>query len=984
MQRNFIFLACLLLYCAQTRAQQYPFVYYSPKDGLINSRVKNIRQDSRGFLYFITQGGLSVYDGSRFTNYSMNNGLANDVVNDVIEMAPDSLLVATNVNAINTLVHGVAGVFKTSDNFCPVINRFYKSGNTLYAAADEGLFLLSGNRFVGIPLIDKERKESGQYLDRIEEWKNFLLLIPWNGDLKEKLIIYDTIKKLVVATETQQIVHSVAVDKQGMIWISTREGIGNLDTASLKKGKIAINEHERGLEFLPKLKNYLTSFDREGNKWFFNREVIYRLSPEGEVQRISSKQGLKIKNTTSILIDREGILWIATDGYGVAKLTNSGVEILNAFNNTPAAIRGIAQDNDITWIANAADNSVYRVTKYSTAAFSIRLSLANIIEICTNKEKLYLLTSDTIFCIPDKNDAAAYFHPEIIFTEPGSRLGNANVDVNGNIIVQVNKGDTLFYTYVISNRKVIYQFPTRLLGDQSALDRSGRLWLITRSSQLLLFSLHPETPSHYLQLLKDYSKDFPHLDPRSIMIDNNNDVWIGTRYRGIIHLKLDGIKIDSINQFNTAVGLTDNFVYTLACDSSGNIWAGTQTGLDKLFLKDHHYIIGNVSRNNNLFQPIHQIVVTKDNTVWALSDEGTVLKISPTTFNSLLAPPQLVIREIKVDNRLIASPTKQFSFNQKNFSFRVAAPSFLDEQSIRYSYLLEGSGNDSWSEPANQSVFNFYNLSPAHYTLKVKCDFPQERYASQIISYSFDINPPWWQTWWFRLTAILSIIGFFFVIIRFYFKRKLERTRAILEKQQAIEKERTRIATDMHDDLGAGLSRIKFLSETIGIKKQKHESVGDEINKIREYSHEMIARMGEIVWALNEKNDSLSDLLSFTRSYAVEYLSQSGIRCEVEAPDTFPTDFVSGEFRRNIYLVVKEALHNVVKHAQASEVALKIKTNQQLEICIQDDGIGFNRSSTRPFSNGLANMEKRIAEIGGRLTISSDMGTTIYIAAPLK
>src|SRR6185436_4142499 len=106
-----------------------------------------------------------------------------------------------------------------------------------------------------------------------------------------------------------------------------------------------------------------------------------------------------------------------------------------------------------------------------------------------------------------------------------------------------------------------------------------------------------------------------------------------------------------------------------------------------------------------------------------------------------------------------------------------------------------------------------------------------------------------------------------------------------LQRKMAIEKERTRIATDMHDDLGAGLSRIKFLSETIGMKKQQQLPVEEDINNIREYSHEMIGKMGEIVWALNEKNDSLSDLLSYTRAYAVEYLSQNGIKCTVETPD---------------------------------------------------------------------------------------------------
>src|ERR1700692_3373732 len=118
----------------------------------------------------------------------------------------------------------------------------------------------------------------------------------------------------------------------------------------------------------------------------------------------------------------------------------------------------------------------------------------------------------------------------------------------------------------------------------------------------------------------------------------------------------------------------------------------------------------------------------------------------------------------------------------------------------------------------------------------------------------------------------------------------------------------------MHDDLGAGLSRIKFLSETIEMKKQLEQPIDTDISSIGNYSNEMIGKMGEIVWALNEKNDSLSDLLAYTRAYSTEYLSQNGIACKISAPDDFPAVKVSGEFRRNIYLVVKEALHNIVKH----------------------------------------------------------------------
>ena len=205
----------------------------------------------------------------------------------------------------------------------------------------------------------------------------------------------------------------------------------------------------------------------------------------------------------------------------------------------------------------------------------------------------------------------------------------------------------------------------------------------------------------------------------------------------------------------------------------------------------------------------------------------------------------------------------------------------------------------------------------------------------------------------------------------------------MFEKQQAIEHERTRIATDMHDDMGAGLSKIKFLSEIIGIKKQQQEPIEEDIGKIRAYSHDMIDKMGEIVWALNEKNDSLSDLLAYTRAYTVEYLSQNGIQSSVQTSEQFTNLFVSGEFRRNIYLTVKEALHNIVKHSQATAVSVNVETNKELFISIHDNGIGFDVKNIRPFSNGLSNMKKRIESLGGNLEIKNTEGSTITMIVPL-
>jgi signal transduction histidine kinase len=221
------------------------------------------------------------------------------------------------------------------------------------------------------------------------------------------------------------------------------------------------------------------------------------------------------------------------------------------------------------------------------------------------------------------------------------------------------------------------------------------------------------------------------------------------------------------------------------------------------------------------------------------------------------------------------------------------------------------------------------------------------------------------------------------LMIKWYLNMRIRKKQIEFEKLQAVEKERTRIATDMHDDLGAGLSRIKFLSETVEMKKELQQPIDSEISSIGNYAKEMIGKMGEIVWALNEKNDSLSDLLSYTRAYAVEYLLNNGISCHVNAPAVFPSVFVSGEFRRNIYLTIKEALHNIIKHAGAVNVIITICIDKTLQIGIQDDGVGFDERHIRPYSNGLNNMQKRMKDILGNLEIIRNQGTTIVLSAPL-
>src|SRR5436190_11735435 len=243
MQRKLFFLAYFLVPVAvgsaNCFAQQYPLVNYTPRDGLVSSRVRRVKQDDRGRMLFITYGGLSIYDGTRFINYTQQDGLANELVNDVAQIAPDCFLVATNTQKLNTIAHGKIGEYRTRDNYCPVINRFLKSqdGNW-YVASDEGLFVLQNHTFRRLPVIDKNGTDLGIYLDKIIEVGNFFIMIPWNIRQQGKLILYDKQNRVVSDVFTSIKAYDAVKDKAGRIWLSTSNGERILDTIAAQRGRI--------------------------------------------------------------------------------------------------------------------------------------------------------------------------------------------------------------------------------------------------------------------------------------------------------------------------------------------------------------------------------------------------------------------------------------------------------------------------------------------------------------------------------------------------------------------------------------------------------------------------------------------------------------------------------------------------------------------------------------------------------------------------
>jgi signal transduction histidine kinase len=519
--------------------------------------------------------------------------------------------------------------------------------------------------------------------------------------------------------------------------------------------------------------------------------------------------------------------------------------------------------------------------------------------------------------------------------------------------------------------------------EELAFDKNNLLWVAKRYNGIDVFSLHPEDLSSYLQLVHHFATDQITGSPRSLVIDKNGLIWVGTRDHGLIAYKHEGDRLNKLYQFHVGNGLTDNFVTTLACDSFNNIIAGTQTGLDRIIFDSGSYRIENLSKGSNFFALMFQSWADSKQ-AYALTYSGVILQLSPSVQQKLRTNPRLLLEEIRVNAKQVSVSKNDFGSTENNISFFVAAPSFIDEKQVAYSYLLEGSGNKQWSDTTSaNAVINLTNLSTGKYLLKVKAFFPSTSYFPQELRYPFEITPPWWQTWWFRTIVGVIIMGFLTLVFRFYYRRKLEKQKSILDKQQAIEKERTRIATDMHDDLGAGLSRIKFLSQSILNKNIKDEVIKSELGKINIYSDEMTEKMGEIVWALNEKNDTLADLIAYTRSYTAEYLATHHITCEAKTPLHLPGTFIAGEMRRNLFLSVKECLHNIVKHSEATKVCFAVELNNTMQIIIHDNGKGIDWNNIRAFSNGLQNIQERMKEINGEVKYLNEQGTKVILTIPI-
>jgi signal transduction histidine kinase len=326
--------------------------------------------------------------------------------------------------------------------------------------------------------------------------------------------------------------------------------------------------------------------------------------------------------------------------------------------------------------------------------------------------------------------------------------------------------------------------------------------------------------------------------------------------------------------------------------------------------------------------------------------------------------------------------------------FRYTALSFSAPEKVKFRYRLEGLDKD-WQDAGTRRSAYYPHLPPGDYRFHVIAANNDGVWNTSGSVLALRVIPAFWQTWWFLAACVFMIGGAVAGTIRYIEVRKLHRRMELLEQQHAVERERARIAKDIHDDLGASLTQITLLSELARSDLARPTQAESHIKQISGTARELTRAMDEIVWAVNPQNDTLEDLLTYTVKFAQEHLALARIRCRIDVPAYLPPMHLSAEVRHNLFLAIKEAINNVAKHSKATGAWLRLRAHDLgFEFEIEDNGCGVPDSViggstgdlTSPGShNGLRNMDRRLREIGGTFLIErgAPCGTIIRMRVHL-
>ncbi|MBI5693247.1 MAG: hypothetical protein HZC55_24480 [Verrucomicrobia bacterium] len=475
-------------------------------------------------------------------------------------------------------------------------------------------------------------------------------------------------------------------------------------------------------------------------------------------------------------------------------------------------------------------------------------------------------------------------------------------------------------------------------------------------------------------------------DPvRTLLADADGTLWIGTR-RGLGRFR-DG----RFALLTTRHGLPHDVICQILDDGAGHLWIGSLGGIFRAARASLHRAADGQADTVPCLVCDHTSGLatlelsgqgqpagcrTPDGRLWFATGKG-LASLDPATVRANPLAPPVRIEEVLVDGVVLPAGTGEVVRvppGGRRFEFRYTGLSLTNPGRVGFRHRLRGL-HDDWYDADTRRAAVYAQLEPGRYEFQVTARNADGVWNDSGATLAVRVLPHFWQTWWFRSAAWAGSVAAAGLGVAWIVRRRSRRRLAALERQQTLERERGRIARDIHDDLGSSLTRIVMLSESARAGVDPPEQVAAHLDEINQTSRELTVRMGEIVWAVNPEHDTLDSFASFAGNHARAFLERAGVRCRLDVPVALPALPLDSAVRHHLFLAFKEAVHNAARHAGATAVRINLTYDGgPLVLSVQDDGRGFAPAAAAGTGHGLANMARRLADLGGRCEIDSAPG----------
>lgn len=948
-------------------AQLPVFRSFTIQDGLAGNPVKKIFQDSKGFIWLCTWDGLSKYDGQGFTNFSTANGFSHDLVNDICETPEGKLFVALNngmtykiINdrilqnpvikdtTIESFIHGkdgellaittLNGIMKLADGkLQPLSSPIMLSGGSLLAIEDSLFLASSPDNVVPLHLLNSKFEITCKYPNPASIYSLFQDLHRhiWAGceDGLKQIIIDPKNRRISLATPPPPFQDSV-----------------------LKNGRIRCIWE-----------------DDQQNLWIGTTTGLVLVEKNGSIQKFTKADGLPDEHIYCLFEDKEKNIWIGT-GQGVARLVNRGRKKYWSTRNglLGEVIYSIVKVGDQYLIGEKGGiqrfNQAYNELTTLKVPFSGDFGLENV-----QSSTFTLLSTSSnsitrnIGIIDLKNNMVSEAFKFVV--PDGTQFYCWDVSNKNTFVIGTRNALRILYNGKVKVDSTISGLITCLFIDDSIL------WVGTHSKGLYRIRFQEMED---VKLSNHTRISLPDSMIRSIYKDKKGILWIGTRYNGVYNLIEEKNGLYHVEQIDKRHGLISNWVKVITEDKNHNIWIGSNTGVDKLLENKKGWRIFNFSRFNNLFGSVNTILPDDNGSIWIGMNNG-LANVPDAGYDTLPPMPVYITRiqtHLKVDSIIIPveHSTLSLPYSDNAISFNFTSPGFINEKEMKYSFRLVSDRDTAWSTPTSLPSVSYASLQPGTYRFEVK-NLGWNGVWGNSTSYSFTILSPFWKTWWFILVIAAAVAFILYLLYRYRIDQ--------LKKIQLV---RNRIATDLHDDIGSALTNISILTELSKRNRQEPEKAEAYIDRIREEIDTSGQALDDIIWSVNTKNDTLHETAARMRRYASELFDARNIRYDLKMDPQISDKKISMEQRRDLFLIFKEILNNIHKHASPTSVNIVLFIEKQtLNLVINDNGVGFDttRLTNR---NGISNIKTRVGRWKGTVNLHSQtgIGTSINILLPLS